>query len=68
MTDTGARDYVRYAAWRMRMWFRGYGSYTDIEAKVNKGQLVPGREYPDLNATGAAADGASTKGDRKLRA
>lgn len=36
-----------YVAWRFDMWLKGYGSYQDIDRKVERGKLVPGTTYPD---------------------
>jgi hypothetical protein len=41
-------DYL-YAAWRFDMWVKGYGSYVDIERQVEAGELVSGKDYPDLH-------------------
>jgi len=35
-----------YAWWRFMMWIRGYGSYTEIDRAVERGDLIPGRRYP----------------------
>lgn len=45
-------DHIRqlaYAAWRLSMWTKGYGSYTVIDEKVATGELVPGQEYPETS-------------------
>lgn len=31
-----------YAAWRFDMWYQSHGSYTEIEAKVDSGEMTPG--------------------------
>lgn len=36
-----------YAAWRLDMWLKGYGSYREIEEAVHDGELIPGKKYPD---------------------
>ena len=35
-----------YAIWRLDMWIKNYGSYTDIDKAVESGELIPGQEYP----------------------
>jgi hypothetical protein len=36
-----------YPFWRFHMWLKGYGSYDEIEKKVEEGKLTPFKEYPD---------------------
>jgi hypothetical protein len=45
-----------YPFWRFEMWTKGYGTYFEIDAKANSGELIVGKEYPDLRhpATPAA--------------
>jgi hypothetical protein len=35
-----------FACWRFSMWVKGYGSYTEIEEAVERGELEPFKEYP----------------------
>jgi len=37
---------VAYPCWRFEMWLKGYGSYDDIDKQVQKGELIPFKEYP----------------------
>lgn len=36
-----------YACWRFDTWMKGYGSYTEIDDMVTRGELIPGRDYPE---------------------
>ena len=42
---------VLYALWRMRMWLNGYGTYDEIDAAVQSGELVAGKSYPTREAS-----------------
>lgn len=35
-----------YAAWRTAMWLKGYGTTFAIDAAVERGDLVPMKDYP----------------------
>jgi len=40
-----------YPFWRWNLWCKGYGSYVDIEQRIDAGELDPNKpssEYPDL--------------------
>ena len=41
---------IPYALWRMRMWLNGYGTYDEIDASVQNGELVAGKRYPTKRA------------------
>jgi hypothetical protein len=42
-----AEQQAAYAIWRMQMWFMGYGTTYAIDKAVERGDLIPGKEYPD---------------------
>lgn len=39
-----------YDMWRQTMWLKGYGSYTEIDEAVVRGELMPGQDYPSKRA------------------
>ena len=44
---------MAYAIWRLQMWANGYGTYRDIDAAVERGELEPLREYAAKNTGGS---------------
>jgi hypothetical protein len=54
-----AQTRIAYGCWRFDMWFKGHGTYNEIERKVEAGELAPfhcpepncncGWQHDDLN-------------------
>ena len=47
MTDYG--KLALYNAWLLEMWEKGYGTTNQIDKRVRKGELTPGKEYNAIN-------------------
>lgn len=54
-----------YAMWRHDMWNKNYGSYIEIDEAVERGELIPGKDYPDkrnaVSEGSARADAPSSE-------